>query len=316
MNRLVWISISVAILLLAGIFAKFQPAWTFTLTIALTKGFVAVGLALLMRAGLVSFGQGLYYCLGGYTVGMLGHLFGIRDFFILVPAAALITGISAVLLGFLLAKYRDIFFAMLSLALSMILYGLLVKTPELGGTDGFNVASVTFFGVSIDPALKGLIVFVITCALVILAVAGLSKYLATPLGKLGTAVKDNEIRVEYLGASAQHVIHVNYVLAAILAGLGGALSSLIVGHVDPEMAFWTTSGEFVFIAVLGGVMSPIAPFSGAIIYEVIRTIAFQYAPNTWQLVLGATMLLLIVFIPNGLWDLVTKRIRGQKGALT
>ena len=87
---------------------------------------------LLLRAGLVSFGQALYYCLGAYAAGALGRFLGIGDIFLQMLAGAAASGLAALILGFLLAKYRGIFFGLLSLALSMILYGLLVKTcPRL-----------------------------------------------------------------------------------------------------------------------------------------------------------------------------------------
>jgi branched-chain amino acid transport system permease protein len=115
--------------------------------------------------------------------------------------------------------------------------------------------------------------------------------------------------VEYLGASARRNVHLNYVLAATLAGLGGGLSSLSIGHVDPELAFWTTSGEFIFIAVLGGTRNAYAPFLGALVLELIRTLAYQYAPNTWQIVMGVSMLVLIVFLPGGLISIARRKSR-------
>src|SRR6185369_8450808 len=95
----------------------FLPKWAlFLLTIAIAKGLVALGLMLLLRAGLVSFGQALYYCLGAYTAGGLGRLFGISDIFVQMIAGALVAAFFAWILGFLLAKYRGIFFGLLSLA--------------------------------------------------------------------------------------------------------------------------------------------------------------------------------------------------------
>jgi branched-chain amino acid transport system permease protein len=103
------------------------------------------------------------------------------------------------------------------------------------------------------------------------------------------------------------VIYTNYVAAAALAGLGGALAALAVGHVDPETTYWTTSGEFVFIAILGGTGNVLAPFVSAAIFEALRTVANQYAPNLWQMALGAAMLAIIMFLPGGLWTLVRRR---------
>src|SRR4249920_689450 len=105
-------------------------------------------MALMMRTGLVSFGQGLYYCLGAYAAGALDHFHAASDLLLMVVAGALLAVLVALVLGLLMAKYRDIFFAMLSLAFSMILYGLLVKTSALGSTDGFGLSVKTFAGIA------------------------------------------------------------------------------------------------------------------------------------------------------------------------
>jgi branched-chain amino acid transport system permease protein len=133
------------------------------------------------------------------------------------------------------------------------------------------------------------------------------KYLNSHMGRLAEAIRDNELRVEYMGASVRNVIHVNYVISAVLAGVGGALAAIAVGHIDPEMAYWTTSGEFVFVGILAGTGSMLAPFLGAFIFETIRSFAYEYSPNTWQMALGITMLVVIMFLPGGLWSLFTRK---------
>lgn len=278
-------------------------SWQFTLTVALAKGMVALGAVLLLRIGLASFGQGLFYCVGAYTVGMAMSYLNLSEVLILLPLAVIVSAVLAWALGFMLARYREIFFAMLSLALAMILYGLLVRNPALGGSDGFNVMQPTFMMGAFGEGLSRQSIFIMVVVLSAFVVWFGQFYMRSHAGRLGPAIKDNEIRVEYLGTSSQKNIHQAYVIAGGLAGLGGALSALTVGHVDPELAFWTTSGEFVFIAVLGGVANAYAPFIGAIVLEFIRSLAYQYAPNTWQIVMGVSMLALIVFLPGGLISL-------------
>src|SRR5262247_122949 len=100
--------------------APFMPAWIVSLaTIAFDNALVVLGLVILWRAGLVPFGQALYYAAGAYAVALLGRYTGVRDVFLLILVAAFIAGVVAWLVGFLLARYREIFFAMLSLAMSM-----------------------------------------------------------------------------------------------------------------------------------------------------------------------------------------------------
>ena len=298
----------ILVALLAG--GPFIPQWAiFIVTIAFAKGLVALGLMLLLRAGLVSFGQALYYCLGAYAAGALGRFFGIADVFAQMLCGALAAGLAAFILGFLLAKYRGIFFGLLSLALSMILYGLLVKNEALGSTDGFNILPSTLFGVRPGRDWVRYAVFAVAAGVSLGLALLVHRYLGTPLGRLAPAIKDNEIRVEYMGASARYAVHVKYVIAAVLAGVGGALAATTVGHIDPEMAFWTTSGEFIFITILAGMGNVIAPFAGALIYEAIHTTAYDLSPNTWQLSLGAALLVIIVFLPEGLWSFVSKMSR-------
>jgi len=296
--------------ILAAIVAAgpFLPPWLlFILTLAIARGLVALGLMLLLRAGLVSFGQALYYCIGAYTAGALGIRLGVSDVLLQALAGAAVAALVAWILGFLLARYRGIFFGLLSLALSMILYGLIVKNEALGSTDGLNVLASTLFGMRPHEGWVRYTVLVAAAGVGVIAALLVHRYLQTPLGRLAPAIKDNEIRVEYMGASARHAIHVKYVIAATLAGIGGALAATTVGHIDPEMAYWTTSGEFIFVTILAGTGNVIAPFLGALIFGAIHTVAYDLSPNTWQMSLGAALLVLIVFLPDGVWSLFARR---------
>ena len=284
------------------------PQWAmFLATIAIAKGLVALALMLQLRAGLVSFGQGLYYCVGAYSAGSLGRFFGISDMLLQMLTGCIVAALLAYVLGFLLARYRGIFYGLLSLALSMILYGLLVKSEALGSTDGFNILASTVFGIRPAQEWVRYAVLVAGCAVAFVATLLVNRYLKTPLGQLAAAIKDNEIRVEYMGASVREAIHIKYVIAAALSGIGGALAATTVGHIDPEMAYWTTSGEFIFITILAGTGSVVAPFLGALIFGIIHTVAFDISPNTWQMTLGIALLLVIVFLPEGLWSLFSRR---------
>lgn len=286
----------------------FIPGWAMDqLNVSFAWGTVVLGMMLMMRTGLVSFGQGLYYCLGAYAAGALHHFKGVTDIAVMLLAGVLIAAMVAAVLGLLLAKYRDIFFAMLSLAFAMILYGLLVKTSALGSTDGFGLSVKSLAGFTLAEGHERYAKFATTVVVAFIGAFAMYKYLNSHIGRMAGAIRDNELRVEYMGASVRNVIHINYVISAALAGLGGALVGISIGHVDPDMAFWTTSGEFVFIAILSGTGSVLAPFLGATIFEGVRSFAYAHSPNTWQLVLGLTMLLVIMFLPGGLWSIFTRK---------
>ena len=287
----------------------FVPKWAlYLMTVSLNYGIIVLGMLLLARTGLVSFGHGLYYCLGAYAAGTLKPLFGINEISIMLLSSIFIPFILATLLGFLLRRYRDIFFAMLSLAFSMILYGLLVKTSSLGSTDGFNVDAHTLLGFTLSNSpFERYIIFLLSLFFASICIFLMIKYLKSSRGMLAEAIRDNELRVEYIGASVKSTIHINYVISAVFAGLAGGLTAITVGHIDPEMSYWTTSGEFVFITILSGTGSVFAPFVGAAIFETIRSFAYELSPNTWQMSLGLVMLIVIMFLPEGIWSLLKKR---------
>lgn len=298
---------AVALAALAAV-ALLAPQWLVFMTmLVLAKGVVVLGLVVLMRTGLVSFGQGLYFGIGAYAAALLPHQLHIVDAAAMLLAGAIAASFVAALLGLLLARYREIFFAMLSLAFSMILYGLLVKSAALGSTDGLHLQARTLFGVALAAGTERRVFLFAGAVCTIVAALLVHRLFGGHWGRLATAVRDNELRVAYLGASPYGVAYVNYVIAGALAGLGGALAALAVGHVDPETAYWTTSGEFVFIAILGGTQSIAAPFVAAAIFEALRTVASQYAPNVWQMSLGIGMLVIIMFLPSGLWSLARRR---------
>ncbi len=129
------------------------------------------------------------------------------------------------------------------------------------------------------------------------------RYLRSPLGRLAPAIQDNEIRVEYMGASVRYAIHVNYVIAAVLAGVGGGAGR--ASSSATSIRRWRTGRHRANSSsspILSGTGSVVAPFLGSLVFEWIKSIAYEYAPYTWQMVLGIALLLVIVFLPAGLWS--------------
>lgn len=300
-----WLVLILAALAIAGFFL---PSWVrYILQTSLAGGLVALAVMIQMRAGLVSFGQGLYYCAGAYIAGIAASKWGIRDVAVLIPMTVIVTALFGGLLGLLLSRYREIFFAMLSMALSMILYGVLVKATWLGSTDGFNVPAPTYFGFAPKASMRADYSYVFVATIVVITAFLVARYLATSAGAMLNAVAQNEIRLEYLGASPRRVVHVVYVVAATISGIGGALTAFTTRHIDPELANWTTSGSFVFVALLAGRGSVIAPVIGYFVLEMVKTYALGWAPNAWQLILGAVMLFVILVLPNGVSSLFSRR---------
>jgi ABC-type branched-subunit amino acid transport system permease subunit len=294
-----------AFLLLAAV-APVLPAWLVSLaTVAFANALVVLGLVILWRSGLIPFGQALFYCVGAYAVALVGRFTPVRDVFAVIILAAVAAGLIAWLVGFLLARYREIYFSMLSLAVSMILYGILVKTESLGSTDGFHVEAATFFG--LRPQGGALALFWLVLGFSAAAALFVIAFFRSVAGTLAVPVRDNEIRLEFLGISVDRLIHLELVVSGTLAGIGGALAALAVGHVDPGMAYWTTSGGFVFVTILAGPASVAAAFIGSFVFELVRSIAVDLLPNTWQMTLGIALLLTILYLPDGLGSLLRRR---------
>ena len=293
-----------SVLIIVGLFI---PNWlVFVITKAIAYGLVALGIVTLMRGGLVSFGQGFVFAIGGYTAGLLGTQAGLTDAVLLLFISFLFTGFVGLIFGPLLARYRDIFFAMLSLAFSMVLYGVLIKIDAIGGSDGFVLPESTYFGILPSSDYADYVLYVVSIILTGIVSVLLRYYYNSTPGLIALAVRENELRVEYLGASAFRVTVLNFTIAAGLGGMGGALNGIALGHIDPEFSYWTTSGEFVFISILAGYLSVPAVFLAALLLELVRSFSGRYFPDTWQLILGVFLILSIIYIPTGIGSFFKK----------
>lgn len=280
-----------------------SPSAPYQCTLIIAVALAALAVAMLLRAGLISFGHGLYYALGAYTVAYLGSAVHV-GMVVLLMAGGMVAGIIALVAGLFVVRYRGIFFAMLNLALSMVAYTVLLKFYGLtGGSDGMAVVRPSFIGMHMGDVGFGLGLFYLSLC-VALAVGWLvARYLRSPLGWALVAVQNNELRVEYLGRSAYRVLLVAYVASGMLAGLGGAITAMAIGHVTPDLSYWVTSAGFLVMAVVGGVGGVPGAFAGALLYQVLSVNAAQYLAYTWDLLLGVVILMIIRFAPFGLWGL-------------
>ncbi|WP_089963877.1 branched-chain amino acid ABC transporter permease [Limnohabitans sp. 2KL-3] len=303
----------VVVFLLAGLV---MPKWLlFLSTMALSHGMVSLGIVIQMRSGVVSFGQGFVFAAGGYATALAANHLGITDAILMVLVGGLAATLCALPFAPLLSRYRSIFFAMLTLAISMVLYGILVKTESLGGSDGFNVSKPTLFGQSISSENSNWVLYNLAVVVVGVIATMARIYADSVRGLVSLAIRENELRVEYLGASVSQSIASNYLIAAFMGGVGGALTLMSLGHIEPNFSYWTTSGEFVFVAILAGHHSMLAVFIGSFLVEVVRSFSNLYFPNTWQLAMGLFLLVVIRFLPRGLGSLWMDR-RQNKGDKT
>jgi branched-chain amino acid transport system permease protein len=290
--------ICIVILLLAG---AAMPRWlTFLLTMSFANGIVALGIMLLMRSGVVSFGQGLVFATGGYTAALGFGMLGINDGLLLTLGGGSVA-----------------FFAMLTLALSMVLYGVLVKSTAFGGSDGLNIGRVSYLGMRPADAWVSYANYAVTVVVVGIASILMRVYFDSVRGLVALSARDNEIRVEYLGSSVQSLIATNFIIAAFCGGVGGALAVIALGHIEPDYSYWTRSGDFVFVAILAGHHSVLAAFIASVALELVRSFSSAYFPHSWQLAMGLFLLAVIRFLPTGIGSLWAARARSsstQRGA--
>ncbi|HYD68544.1 branched-chain amino acid ABC transporter permease [Azospirillum sp.] len=277
------------------------PASVLLFTLALAKGLAVLGIVVLLRAGQVSFGHALYFGASAYAVAFAARAMQGGSVSLLLLAGVAAAVVTGIVVGLFVVRYRYIFFGMLNLAFSMVLYSVLEKFFFItGGSDGLRVPRPTLFGMAVERFEYETTLFYLTLALVVLCAWLVYRYFQSPLGEALRALKSNETRLEYIGLSARGVLLVAYVISAALAGLGGTLLALVQGHVTPELSYWVRSGEFVFIAILGGAGSVVGPFVGAIVYELVRAYASAFAADVWQMILGGFLLVIILFASRGL----------------
>ena len=304
-------------LLLAALLALapvFLPTTQVMLTLALAKSLAVLGIIVLLQAGQVSFGHALFYAVSAYAAAFLGRAMAGGELLLNLLLGMASAALVALLVGLFVVRYREIFFGMLNLAASMIFFSFLEKFYHItGGSDGLSVPRPTVLGFTLERAGFETLLYYGSLALVLAALMLTHRFLSSPVGQMLRAIKTNEVRLEYLGVSSRRVLLAGYVVSAALCGLGGALMASAQGIVTPEYAWWVRSGEFVFIAILGGAGSVQGALVGALAYESVKTYAAAFAADIWQLVLGVVLLAVILFAPKGMAGLLRARRREDGG---
>ncbi len=309
-TRAALIVLSVLVLLVGMLFP-----WTRTpLIIGLSYGFSALGVSILIRSGQVSFGHAGFTCLSGYAVVAVSRNYPGVDALLLLLLGALIGLCSGWLVGLFVSRYRAIFFGMLNLALSMVLFSVLGKFYNVtGGTDGLRMERPPLAGMTLERADFESALLIISVLLVLVSCWAIQRFYRSPMGQALAAIKTNEVRLEYLGLSARSIFLTGYLASALLCGFSGGMFALIQGLVTPEMGYWVRSGEYVFIAILGGTVAPVGAFIGAIAFEFLKLYAAALLTGAWQLAIGTVLLILIFVAPSGLSAWLVKLDRRAHG---
>jgi len=306
---------AVLFFLAAAIAPLFIPSWATLVALILAKSIVVLGIILLLQAGQVSFGHAMFFACGAYAAAFWGKYVGGGDILLYLLLGAVSSTVFGLIVGLFVVRYREIFFGMLNLAFSMVLWSLLEKMfSYTNGADGIRVARPHLLGMAFTPETFQYVVLYVSLLIAIVAFLGVQRHLDSPLGHMLRAIKSNETRLEYLGTSARRVLLVGYVFSAFLGGIGGALVAIIQQIATPEFGFWTKSGEFVFIAILGGGAHAFGAFAGAAMFEAVRFYAAAHLANAWQLILGVVLIVIILYAPGGLIGLRQRGKRAKQGA--
>jgi len=301
--------ISAAVALLIG----YNVPWTVTpIIVGLTYAIAALGVSVMMRAGQVSFGHAMYACVSAYTVAFIARAWPETDAITLIIAGVIVAFLFSVVIGLFIVRYRGIFFGMLNLALSMVLFALLGKLYHItGGTDGLRIARPTILGMELERQTFEMTLLGITLAIALFIAWWVQRYFRSGSGEALSAIKTNETRLEYLGFSAYYVMWKGYLFSAVICGFSGALLALIQGLVTPELGLWLRSSEYVFIALLGGSVHAAGAFVGAAGFETVKLLSSAYFPDLWQFALGLTLIITIFLVPSGIVGQFIKRKQTQ-----
>jgi len=257
-------------------------------------------------SGNVSFGHAAYFAIGGYTCAILLTTYG----WPLLPAfiaAIVASAIASAFVAYFCTRLTDIYFAMLTLAFAMLVWAVAFKWRSVtGGDDGFVGVAVPSF---IDTRVP---FYYFTLVVVTAAVAVLWTICHSAFGRTLVAVRENPTRAGFVGVNTRLMRWWAFVVAGTFAGIAGALFGMFHRGMYVESAFWTESATVLIMTLLGGMFSFFGPALGAATLFILERLTNEYT-EYWPTVLGVILLVILLFLPNGLVGLVQK-VRVRLGA--
>ena len=272
-------------------------------------GIYAMSLDLLMGyTGMVSFGHSAFFGVGGYVAALAltrpDGAIGGSVAALLLPAAA--TALVALVIGFFSTRVRGVYFIMLTLAFSQMLYAYAFQTAWLGAEDGINgVPRPTLLG---TPLGEGYAFHLYVVAIAAGSALFLWRVVRSPFGHVLIGIHENEARMEAVGYPVRRYKLLAFVLGGTLAGLAGSLYAQFSGSITPDALFWKTSGEALLMVILGGTGTLGGAVLGAAAFILLQSIVSTYTER-WMLILGGIFILSVLFAPGG----IVGALRGRVG---
>ncbi len=289
--------------------AVVDPYQTVLITYGLIMAIAALGFNLLLGyTGLLSFGHSAYFGTGAYTVAFIVRDLGAQSMELCIIGGLVGTVLVSALFGFVCVRHTRIFFGILTLALSQVLWSLAFKFFWVtGGTDGIRVAyaKLTLLGGLVDFAGPGSFQrFVFAYYYYVLGLFALATVIMwvivhSPFGKALQAIRDNETRASFIGISVRRTRWIAFVISGAFTGLAGTLWVPLNGLTTPDVLYWPFSGEIVFMSVLGGFRTFAGPIVGAVAFNYLKTTAVA-STEYWQLLLGVVLVALVLVLPSGI----------------
>jgi branched-chain amino acid transport system permease protein len=311
------VPLAVLLLALPMVIDQYQ---TILLAYGLIMGIAALGFNLLLGyTGLLSFGHSAYFGVGAYMVALMVKYLNVASMELCLAGAILGSVVVTAIFGFVCVRYTRIFFGILTLALSQVLWSLAFKFFWVtGGTDGLRVPTPVLLGVITGQRDKihflAHAYYYYVLAIFFACVALMWVIVNSPFGKALQAIRDNETRAEFVGIQVWHYRWVAFMVSGVFTGLAGALWVPLNGLTTPEVLYWPFSGEIVFMTVLGGFRSFAGPVVGAIVFNYLKTYAVGFTVY-WQLLLGAVLVILVLSLPTGIVGTAGRLLaRARRGA--
>jgi branched-chain amino acid transport system permease protein len=311
-------AVPVALVLLALPYIV-TPYQTILMSYGLIMAIAALGFNLLLGyTGLLSFGHSAYFGLGAYAVAFMVKYLHVTSMELFVIGGLIATLLVTAVFGFICVRHTRIFFAILTMALSQVVWSLAFKFFWVtGGTDGLRIPTPTILsGLVTVPKNKiaflsftyyyyVLVVFLVCVALMWVIVH-------SPFGQALQAIRDNETRAAFLGVRVQWARWIAFMISGGFTGVAGILWAPLNGLTTPDILYWPFSGEIVFLTVLGGFGTFSGPIIGAVVFNYLKTYAVGLTVY-WQLLLGAVLIVLVLALPAGIMGTLTRLALNIKG---
>jgi branched-chain amino acid transport system permease protein len=303
-------SLPVLALLLALPLAAYSVGDTFYVGLAtrvLVFALAASSLNLILGfGGMVSFGHAAFLGIGAYSVAILMQN-GIASAWIAWPLAILLTALVSLLIGWISLRTQGVYFIMITLAFAQMLYYLIISLKAYGGDDGLSLAARSSVGWGVDLS-SDVHLYYLSLGALAMAMVFMVRLLNARFGHALQAIRENEVRMTALGFAVFRYKLAAFTIAGAVAGLAGVLFANLNGFVSPAMMQWSQSGMLMMMVILGGVGHLYGGVIGAIAFLLLEEFLSHYTMH-WQLGLGAVLLGVVLFAPNGITSLLKHKAR-------